>query len=125
MLDLLTPEAHRDAYEWAAVFLAHAFLGLVLVAIMAAILDRIAGEWITGTGSLALVIVALGFLTIWEGLAQGYGAGLADALVDAAAVTLGGLAGLSAWLRRGALLAGSILAAAVVTAAGVFARRRG
>ena len=123
MLDLLTPTDHAGAYEWASVLLAHFAIGLALVAVLSAVLDAIAGEWIGGTGRVSLLIVAAVYLIAWEGLAQGYGAGLSDALVDTLAVAMGGLAGLSAWMRRGALVALSLAVTAGVAVAGVWRRR--
>ena len=123
MLDLLTPTDHAGAYEWASVLLAHFAIGLALVAVLSAVLDAIAGEWIGGTGLVSLLIVAAVYLIAWEGLAQAYGAGLPDALVDTLAVAMGGLAGLSAWMRRGALVALSLAVTAGVAVAGVWRRR--
>lgn len=123
MLDLLTPEAQAGAYEWASVLLAHFALGLALVAVAAAVLVLVSDDWPVPVGWLALLLVVAGYGIGWEGLAQGYGAGLMDAAVDTIAVAMGGLAALSAWLRRGALLALSLVVTAGVAVAGVWRRR--
>ena len=111
VMDLLTPTNHADAYEWASVLLAHFTVGLVLTAIIAAVTEWRA--WV----ALACVIAAYGLL--WEGAVQHLGAGVADAFVDTFAVAIGGLVGLSAWLRRGVMLAAGVAALAGVLWAGV------
>lgn len=95
-LDLLTPEDHADAYVWAAVALAHVALGLALVAVAAA-----AG--LRGGAGLAIVVTA--YLLVWEIALQRLGAGLGDAILDAAMVAAGGALGLLAWRRDGPRLA--------------------
>ena len=124
MRDLLTPTDHAGAYEWASVLLAHFAIGLALVAVLSAVLLVL--RWLVGkigAGKAALLIVVVVYAVIWEGLAQAYGAGLPDALVDTLAVAMGGLAGLSAWMRRGALVALSLAVTAGVAVAGVWRRR--
>ena len=124
MLDILTPTDHAGAYEWASVLLAHFAIGLALVAVLSAVLLVL--RWLVGkigAGKAALLIVVVVYAVIWEGLAQAYGAGLPDALVDTLAVAMGGLAGLSAWMRRGALVALSLAVTAGVAVAGVWRRR--
>lgn len=123
MLDLLTPEAQAGAYEWAAVLLAHAAIGLGLTALVAALIEVVAGEYLRRVGGLALGLVALTYGLAWEGLVQGYGAGLGDAAVDTAAVVLGGALGLAAWARSAAFLALSLLALAGIALAGIRRRR--
>jgi hypothetical protein len=123
MLDLLTPTDHAGAYEWAAVFLAHAALGLALVAAMAAALEAYAGEWIDDLGWLAWSLVLLAYGGIWEGWAQMLGAGLMDAAVDTFAVAVGGALGVLAWQRRAVAMAAVMGLAAAVVAIGVRARR--
>lgn len=122
-LDLLTPEAQAGAYEWASVLLAHFAIGLALVAVVSAVLDAMVDDWLRPMGSVALVLVVVVYAVAWEGLVQRYGAGLLDAGVDTLAVAMGGLAGLSAWLRRGALVAASLVVTAGVAVAGVWRRR--
>ena len=81
-MDLLTPTDHAGAYEWASVFLAHMALGLGLVALVSAVLDWAAGDWMDGVGEVAAVIVAVVYLIAWEGFVQRYGAGLMDAALS-------------------------------------------
>lgn len=114
MLDLTTPTAHGSAYEWASVLLAHGFIGLALVAVLA---------WATGRMWSAFWAVSVGYLGLWEGAVQCFGAGLADALIDTFAVAAGGLAGISAWARRGAGVAVSLALMAWVLASGVRSRK--
>ena len=123
MLDLTTPEAQDNAYFWLVVLLAHAALGLALVGAVAALLDRIAGEWIDRTGDLALIIVAVGYAALWEGAVQRFGAGLVDAAVDTVAVACGGAVGLWAWRRNGLGVAAGIIALSAVAWAGVRKRQ--
>lgn len=109
------PEAQSDAYAWAAVLLAHAALGAVLVAL---------ASCAPGLRRHPVLAVALAYGLIWEGgqllLA---GAGLADSALDWAAVTLGAMAGRAAWSRQGWRLAGAITAVAIMLWAGVRRRR--
>ena len=96
MMDLLTPTNHAGAYEWAAVLFAHATVGLIITAIVAAILHWQLAPWIEGLGGLALVIVVVLYFLGWEGSIQQFGAGMPDAIVDTFAVFIGGLIGVSA-----------------------------
>lgn len=111
-----TPEAQADAYIWAAVALAHAGIGAVLVA-LAACLPLLRRH--------PVLAVSLGYGLFWEGgqllLAGG---GLADGVLDWVAVTLGAIAGAATWSRQGRRLAAAIGALAVVLVAGVSGRRR-
>lgn len=91
-MDLLTPEAQDSAHYWVSVLLAHGFLGLVLTALVGALLDWVAGDWIEGTGWLALTIVTAVYAVGWEIGAQRLGAGWTDAAVDSVAVACGALA---------------------------------
>ena len=113
-MELNTPEAQVGAYEWAAVLLAHGFIGLALVAALA---------WATGRMWAAFWAVSVGYLGLWEGAVQDFGAGMADALVDTFAVAAGGLAGISAWARRGAGVVVSLALMAWVLASGVRSRK--
>lgn len=121
--DLLIPTDHAGAYEWAAVFLAHATIGLFLVATVAAVIKAYVDDFIDGEGSLALVIVTLGYLGLWEAGVQSLGAGVADAMVDTLAVFLGGAMGLLAWARKGGGLAVAFVVTAGAVLAGVWRRR--
>lgn len=119
-MDLLTPTNHAGAYEWAAVLFAHATVGLGLVAIVAALLDWLEAD---SPGIVALHVVTVAYTLVWEGIIQGYGAGLADAAVDTFAVFIGGIVGVSAWYRRGVSLALALVSLAGVLWAGVRARK--
>ena len=123
-LGLTVPDAHADPYTFFAVLLAHGSVGFWATAIVAVVLLVLA--WLVrvlGAGKTALLIVVTVYAVGWEGLVQRYGAGLTDAAVDTIAVAMGGLAGLSAWLRRGALVALSLVVTAGVAVAGVWRRR--
>lgn len=122
-MDLTTPVDHADAYIWAAVALAHLAIGLVLTAVLAAILSRLA-PGASGAGRAALGLVTAGYFWGWEGSVQGFGAGAADALLDTAMIATGGALGLLAWRRDGRRLTAVILAAALALAAGIAVRRR-
>lgn len=122
-LDLLTPEAHAGAYEWAAVLLAHFTVGLVLVAAVAALLNWLSGDDLGPMHGPALVIVVLVYFFFWEGLGQRYAAGLPDAAIDTFAVAMGGLVGISAWLRKGGAVLAAIIATAIVAVAGIWRRK--
>jgi len=115
------PEDHLDAYTWLVVLIAHAGLGLALVAVLAAVLD--ATEWITDAGRTAWVAVTMCYAALWEGLWQRIGAGWADAAVDSAAVALGGAVGVLAWSRHGVGLAAALLTLAGLAWAGVRGRK--
>jgi hypothetical protein len=105
-MDLLTPTNHADAYEWASVFLAHMAIGLGLTALVSTLLDWLADGLIGKTGEVATLLVTSVYLVVWEGFAQRYAAGLADATLDTLAVGCGGLLGLFLWRRAGAKAAG-------------------
>lgn len=116
VLDLFSaPEAQADAYTWAAVALAHAGIGAVLVA-AAACLPLLRRR--------PVLSASLGYGLLWEGgqllLAGG---GLADGALDWAAVTLGAVAGAAAWSRQGRRLAAALGALAAVLVAGIRRRR--
>lgn len=113
-MNLTTPEAQAGAYEWAAVLLAHGFIGLALVAVVA---------WATGRPMLAWFAVVAVYLLLWEVMVQRVGAGWDDALTDTFAVAAGALAGVSAWARRGWALAVSLAAMAGVLVLGVRGRK--
>jgi ABC-type uncharacterized transport system permease subunit len=121
-MNLTDPTAHADAYVWAAVLLAHASIGLALTALVAAVIKALADDMIDGEGPLAWALVVIAYAVIWEGAVQALGAGVMDALVDTAAVALGGLLGLTAWLRKGGAMAVALAALGVMMFLGV--RRR-
>lgn len=127
-MDLLTPEAHAGAYEWATVLLAHFALGGYATACLAFVFHwmvppsrRPHGQFALGT--LLTALAAL-YGAGWEGLAQGYGAGLADAAVDTVAVVCGGVAAWAAWHRRARLIGVALSIMAAVAAIGIRKRDR-
>lgn len=118
---LQLPEAQPDAYVWLVVLLAHAFLGLVLVALIAPVLAR----W-TALLPLpsAVQIVTAVYAVVWEGLVQQLGAGWLDAAVDTAAVVCGALIAWGAWSHLGRKIAAALLVLLAVGGAGVWRRRK-
>lgn len=127
-MDLLTPEAHAGAYEWAAVLLAHFALGGYATACLAFVFQwafpapyRPHGQFALGT--LLAVLAAL-YGAGWEGLVQGYGAGLADAAVDTVAVTCGGVAAWAAWHRRARLIGAALGIVTAIAALGIRKRTK-
>ena len=110
MIDLIrsmfsTPEAQADAYTWAAVLLAHAMIGAMLTAILAALNgDR---------GWRAAAIVSTLYGLIWEGgqlLLSG--SEIWDSVLDWVAVSCGAALCAAIWLHRrcvAAAVAGALL----------------
>lgn len=122
LIDLITemfwaPEAHADAYAWAAVLLAHATIGAMLVAMAAR------GSLLWPRNPVLAVAVAYGLL--WEGgqllLA---GADLTDSVLDWVAVVLGAAAAMAAWRGKGRRVAALIASGMAIIWAGIFDRRR-
>ena len=120
---LTQPDAMmNDWYLWAAVLLAHGFIGLILTAAVAWIFkpaEELAGDM----RRLAWVVVSAIYFLGWEGCVQTWGAGFLDAAVDTAAVSLGGLIGISAWARKGASVALSGDAMAGMLVVGIWRRK--
>ncbi|WP_411838668.1 hypothetical protein [Paracoccus sp. ME4] len=111
---LASPDAQQDAYTWGAALLGHAFVGVFLTALI----GWRAGVWRGAT------IVAAGYLLIWEGVqVASFGGGIADSLVDAAAVTCGAVVAAGAWRNRGAAVAGALALLALMGIVGVRKRR--
>lgn len=106
---IFPPDDPRDPAEWAAVFAGHCFLGLALAA---------AAVW----AGLPPWAAPLGYLVLWEGLVQRFGAGLRDALVDTWAVALGAGCIWFAWERTAPALAACIALAGASTAVGIWRR---
>lgn len=122
-MDLLIPTAHAGAYEWAAVLLAHFAVGGYVTACLAFVFHwmfpvpyRPHGQFALGTLLVALTTL---YGAGWEGLVQGYGAGLADAAVDTIAVVCGGVAAWAAWHRRLRLIAAALVIVSAVAALGI------
>ena len=127
-MDLLTPEAHAGTYEWAAVLLAHFALGGYATACLAYVSrwmipssHRLHGQFALGT---LLATLATLYGVVWEGLVQGYGAGLMDAAVDTIAVICGGVAAWAAWHQRARLIGVALSIMAAVAAIGIRKRDR-
>lgn len=127
-MDLLTPEAHAGAYEWASVLLAHFAIGGYVTACLAYVCHwmvppsrRPHGQFALGTLLTALAVL---YGAGWEGLVQGYGAGLMDAAVDTVAVVCGGVAAWAAWHRRARLISLALGIMVAVAALGIHRRRK-
>lgn len=119
MLDLIidmlrSPEAQADAYTWGAALLGHFAIGLILTALIG---------WRAGAWRGAL-IVASGYAALWEGAQLlWFDGGIADGLVDAAAVACGAVAAAGAWRNRGAAVAAALALLAAVGTVGTGRRR--
>ncbi|TJZ86171.1 hypothetical protein [Paracoccus hibiscisoli] len=119
MLDLIrdmltSPGSPADAYGWGAALLAHAFIGVILTALI----GWIAGAW------RGAAIASGGYLLIWEGAQIAiFGGGVPDGLVDAAAVACGAVVAAGAWRNRGAAVGAALALLAVIGIAGVRRRR--
>lgn len=118
-MNLTAPTDHAGAYEWAAVYLAHAAMGVALVAVIAAALSLVLWR----QGAWAVLATSAAYGALWEGAVQRLGAGLADAAVDWSAVTLGAAVGHAAWSHAGGWMAGALMAAGAILWRGVRARR--
>jgi hypothetical protein len=124
MLDLMTPDAFAgDAYGWITNQLSHAFIGLIITALVAGLLDLIASDWIEDRGMMAWVLVLTGYAFGWEMAVQHLGGGALDAIADTFFVAMGGLIGLAAWWRKPALLAAGFILTAGAAVAGVWRRK--
>lgn len=113
-LGLTQPTDHADAYTWAAVLTAHAAIGMVLVVELhnvMALYAAVSAAWV-------------GYLLFWEGLVQRFGAGLLDALTDAAAVTSGVVYGAGTFFGWPGVRWAALVLFAGVLAAGVWRRQR-
>ena len=127
MFDLISamatsPDAQADPHYWAATFLGHFVIGLVICGAVAALIER-AADWIDGHGRLAWIVTVAGYALLWEGAAQHLGAGVMDALVDSAAVALGAACGLLAWARMGKAVAAVVALATAIMVLGVGRRK--
>lgn len=114
-----TPESQPDAYTWAAVFLAHMMIGVGL---------RVLTSWTPVLKERPTFYASLGYLVFWE-----YGqllitgaitnSKLADAHLDAIAVTLGAILAASAWTQNGRRLGAVLMAGLLILFTGVQKRR--
>lgn len=114
MMGLTTPTDHDDAYVWVTVLTAHAAIGMVLTVE----LHEAFPLWIAAT------IAWVGYLLAWEGLVQRFGAGLLDALVDAAGVTAGVAYGIGTFFAWPGYRWAALGLFAIVAAGGVWKRSR-
>ena len=111
---LTTPDAQIDAYTWGAALLGHAFIGLCLTALI----GWRAGAW------RGAAIASAGYVLLWEGAqVVFFGGGIADGLVDGAAVACGAVVAAGAWRNRGAAVAAALALLAAIGVAGVRKRR--
>lgn len=117
--DLLIGEAHQDPYVWSAVLLAHAMIGAALFIALGIVAAALMGDAWAG--------VILVVLTYWafETLQILRGASFIDSLLDWSAVTLGAVAAMALWERRGRHAAASVGALAAILLAGILRRLRG
>ncbi|TJZ76865.1 hypothetical protein [Paracoccus hibiscisoli] len=119
MLDLIrdmltSPGSPADTYGWGAALLAHAFIGVILTALI---------RWIAGAWRGATITTG-GYLLLWEGAQVAFfGGGIPDGLVDAAAVACGAVVAAGAWRNRGGAAAAALALLAVIGIAGVRNRR--
>jgi len=120
MLDLITPTDHQDAYAWLTALLGHACVGVVLMAVLAALIDWLSPS--RGTVGEALLATVVGYFLLWEVGVQRLGAGMLDAEVDTFGVMAGAVIGMALWRHSRALGAAMLACLAVVAAWGV--RRR-
>lgn len=111
---LRTPEAQADAYGWIAALLGHAFIGLFLTALIG---------WRTGAWRGA-AIASVAYLLLWEGAQVAFfRGGIADGLVDAAAVACGAVVAAGAWRNKGAAVVAALGLLAAIGVKGVRNRR--
>ncbi|WP_411838562.1 hypothetical protein [Paracoccus sp. ME4] len=111
---LASPDAQSDAYTWGAALLGHAFVGVFLTALIG---------WRAGAWRGALIASAA-YLLIWEGVqVAAFGGGVADSLVDAAAVACGAVVAAGAWRNRGVAVAGALALLVTIGAVGIGRRR--
>jgi len=113
-MPLTAPTDHARPYVWAAVLTAHAAIGMVL----ATELHMFLPLW------QAAGAAWVGYLLFWEAGVQRFGAGLPDALVDAAAVTAGALYAVGMHFTWPGYRWAALALFAVILAGGVWRRMR-
>jgi len=119
LIDLLTaPEAQAGWYEWLAVLVAHAFVGVALLAGFGALMS-----WLHGSGSNLALAMAIEAYAIWETMHYLINGDWRDALIDWTAVSAGAVVAWAAWNRRGAAIAVALVVLSVVGIKGVRTRR--
>lgn len=138
IIDLLrSPDAQQDAYTWGAALLGHFAIGLFVTAALAggsALLTTVSrwiAKWFGSAPTIPRIdiwksaaLVGVGYLALWEGAQLAlFGGGIADGLVDTAAVTCGAVVAAGAWRNRGAAVGSALALLAVIGVAGVRKRR--
>lgn len=113
---LLIGEAQPDPYTWAAVLLAHAMIGIMLMSTIGALVAC----WLRDGWAGVSVVASL--YACWEVLQLDAGALSSDCALDWSVVVLGAILALSLWQRRASLGIRAILALLIVCLAGI--RRR-
>lgn len=127
IIDMLrSPDAQADDYTWGAALLGHFAIGLILTAAIGAasyLADRYA-DVPRLTAWQSALIVSAGYAALWEGVQIiWFGGGIADSLVDAAAVACGAVVAAGAWRNKGAAVVASLGLLAMIGVAGVRKRR--
>lgn len=113
---LLIGEAQPDPYVWAAVLLAHAMIGVLLMSSI----GLLVAKWLRDGWAGVSVVASL--YACWEILQLTSGAPADDCALDWAAVVLGAILALSLWQRRACLGLRAFLALVILCLAGI--RRR-
>lgn len=107
--DLLTAEAQRDPYVWAAVLVAHAGIGVALWSIM---------------GHLLAVALLYGAFEIVQAMSSARPLWW-DSILDCCGVMLGAMLGWSLSMGNGAIGTAAIVAIGLIAAVGSGVRKRG
>ncbi|MGN7871057.1 hypothetical protein [Paracoccus sp. 22332] len=110
---LLIGEAQRDPYVWGAVLLAHAMIGVFLMATMGALVACWLRDGWAGVSVIASLYAA------WEVLQLTNGAPAEDCALDWAVVVLGAVLTLFLWQRRAGGTVGAIASILAICAAGI------
>lgn len=114
--NLLIGEAQPDPYVWAAVLLAHAMIGVFLMATIGALVSK----WLRDDWAGVSVVASL--YAAWEILQWSAGAPPYDCALDWAVVVLGAVLALTLWQRRAVGAVGAVVSILMICAAGL--RRR-
>ncbi|AGT09461.1 hypothetical protein [Paracoccus aminophilus] len=105
--ELLTPEDHADPYAWAAVFVAHAAIGVALWALLAGLTRRpLLWAGLLYAAFEALQATVAGELLFW------------DSALDWTGVMLGAALASSLWAQRLGRASAAIIAALAIAVAG-------
>lgn len=79
-MNLTEATAHTAPYTWAAVLLAHAFIGVVAWQMLSRVI---------GMSIVTAQVIAVVYFIAWEAIIQRLQAGITDALVDTLGVAVG------------------------------------